>query len=77
MIIPEAKSTDEYELSIKEFRYDEINPRPIFDASFIYSVHVNGYNKALEIRSNRPVNDEVVIDLLFRELLKGTYLDED
>jgi len=76
MIIPEAKSADEYELSIKEFRYDEINPRPIFDASFIYSVHVNGYNKAHEIRSNRPENDNVVIDLLFRELLNGIYLDE-
>ena len=76
MIIPEAKSTDEYELSIKQFRYDEINPRPMFDASFIYSVHVNGYNKALEIRSNRPVNDNVVIDLLFQELLPGTSLDE-
>jgi hypothetical protein len=76
MIFPEAKSADEYELSIKEFRYDEINPRPIFDASFIYSVHVNGYNKAHEIRSNRPENDNVVIDLLFRELLTGIYLDE-
>ena len=76
MIIPEAKSADEYELSIKEFRYDEINPRPIFDASFIHSVHVNGYNKAHEIRSNRPENDNVVIDLLFQELLPGAALDE-
>jgi len=76
MIIPEAKSADEYELSIKEFRYDEINPWPIFDASFIHSVHVNGYNKAHEIRSNRPENDNVVIDLLFQELLPGADLDE-
>jgi hypothetical protein len=70
MIIPEAKSTDEYELSMRGLGHEELNLRPVFDASFIYSVHINGYNKALEIRSNRPENDDVVIDLLFRELLQ-------
>jgi hypothetical protein len=72
MIIPEAKFEDEYELSMTMGVVNE-DIRDVFDASFIYSVSINGYNRAIELRSNRVQSEDDLVSMLFKEMMRFGY----
>jgi len=70
MIIPEAKTAAGYRLSVRHPQsYEEGPSGRVFDAGFIESVYVHGFNKAQDIRSNQASNDDMVIDALFRDMM--------
>ncbi len=77
MIIPEAKTTDGYRLSIRHlYSYEKAPSCTLFEAGFIESVYLHGFNKAQDIRSSPAINDDTIIDALFRDMMRCGHTDK-